>query len=532
MGKVTQFLVDRILRQVGDHGVVVWFDPDQSYAQVPSLINENDLVVEGFDGSVFDLRRRIEPLLAQDEPPKLVVYVPGRHDRLAEALAELVAAGALMKPGQQPPGRNTRLAVVACAALNPILPPGMVEGLVSQVEAGTLSLDELDRVAEDYTGKAIGALSLIFGSTSPEEIALCFLTADAHDKKLVEKKALPDLLALLELEYGLERREFASPAELRRMLRRYLLTVELLDALGTDVPAGLRELPVPERAGARRQCVELVRTWRKRRDLKDAYVEAADRVEEELHLQSVPLEMAGLERVHTFRILEEHLQSLVEQALHGRSEERLLDAIEQRRQGFWASAEPELMERWALDASLARVLIAADRVGRELPQAAAEPRGLADAYAKIGSDTEPWCVLDMLHRQMETRVHHFELDLLGGHQGIENLIVKARGCYVTTASRLAEKFLEALETTGFQVRGYPRQVEVFRRFVAPALSGGKTAYMLSLDGLVEGPRHELRPSIQALDLSFTAQAPPALRSTFSALVRAIDAQIAEAQIAA
>lgn len=42
----------------------------------------------------------------------------------------------------------------------------------------------------------------------------------------------------------------------------------------------------------------------------------------------------------------------------------------------------------------------------------------------------------------------------------------------------------------------------------------------------------LRPGLQALDLSFTAQAPPAVRSAFTALDRAIDAHIGEAQIAA
>ena len=42
----------------------------------------------------------------------------------------------------------------------------------------------------------------------------------------------------------------------------------------------------------------------------------------------------------------------------------------------------------------------------------------------------------------------------------------------------------------------------------------------------------LRPGLQTLDLSFTAQVPPRLRTTFIALDRAIDAHIAEAQLAA
>jgi hypothetical protein len=42
----------------------------------------------------------------------------------------------------------------------------------------------------------------------------------------------------------------------------------------------------------------------------------------------------------------------------------------------------------------------------------------------------------------------------------------------------------------------------------------------------------LRPGVQALDMTFTAQAPPSLRTTFTALDDAIEAHIAEAQIAA
>lgn len=42
----------------------------------------------------------------------------------------------------------------------------------------------------------------------------------------------------------------------------------------------------------------------------------------------------------------------------------------------------------------------------------------------------------------------------------------------------------------------------------------------------------IRPGLQALDLSFDAQAPPALRTTFAELDHAIDAHIAEGKLAA
>lgn len=60
---------------------------------------------------------------------------------------------------------------------------------------------------------------------------------------------------------------------------------------------------------------------------------------------------------------------------------------------------------------------------------------------------------------------------------------------------------------------------------------GQKRYVLSLYGrraalfLTKVHARILRPGFQALDLSFTAQAPPPLRTTFAALDRAIDAHI-------
>ena len=47
-----------------------------------------------------------------EEPPRLVVYVQMAQEQTHHALIELEAAGVVMQPSQQPPMRNTRLAVV------------------------------------------------------------------------------------------------------------------------------------------------------------------------------------------------------------------------------------------------------------------------------------------------------------------------------------------------------------------------------------------------------------------------------------
>ena len=93
--------------------LVVWYDPDGVYTSVAEKLDLPHTTVARYDGSFLKLRRDIDGLLNNSEPPKLVVYVPEDQAKTHNALAELEAAGVVMQPGQQPPARNTRLAVVA-----------------------------------------------------------------------------------------------------------------------------------------------------------------------------------------------------------------------------------------------------------------------------------------------------------------------------------------------------------------------------------------------------------------------------------
>src|SRR5260370_28923617 len=122
MGKVTDYLINVIAKQVDASGLVVWYDPDVHYREIAK-----DLVLPGttvvyYTGSFFALRHEIEPLMDNLEPPHLLVYVPLSQVETHNALIELEAAGVVMKPGQQPPSRNTRLSLIARNALKSILP--------------------------------------------------------------------------------------------------------------------------------------------------------------------------------------------------------------------------------------------------------------------------------------------------------------------------------------------------------------------------------------------------------------------------
>jgi hypothetical protein len=110
---VTWFLKNLVQKQVDDHRLVVWYDPERVYAAASERLDLPDTTIARYAGSFFALRREIDGLLTDLQPPRLVVYVPEDRAATHNALIELEAAGVVIQPGQQPPNRNTRLAVVA-----------------------------------------------------------------------------------------------------------------------------------------------------------------------------------------------------------------------------------------------------------------------------------------------------------------------------------------------------------------------------------------------------------------------------------
>ncbi|MFA7357657.1 MAG: hypothetical protein WCY97_11380, partial [Methanothrix sp.] len=112
-GIVSDYLRDLIEKQVDNHGIVVWYDPEGCYADFAERLELPETTVERYDGSFFELRSRIEPLMGGLEPPRLVIYVPLDRAKAQNALIEAEMAGVVMRPGAQPWPLNTRLAVVA-----------------------------------------------------------------------------------------------------------------------------------------------------------------------------------------------------------------------------------------------------------------------------------------------------------------------------------------------------------------------------------------------------------------------------------
>ena len=320
--------------------------------------------VARYDGSFLKLRKEIDHLLNDGQPPRLVVYVPIERTETHSALIELDCAGVIMQPRQQPPACNTRLSVVARNALKPILGEDQVGEIERQVEAGKLSLADLNSLAEQGIDISTGVLTLIFGSANPQEVALAFLHSEQHDEEIGKKEAQKELRHLLQVSFDIELPAAEALSNWRVRLGRHVLLTDLFAALKKQVPSSLSSVPVANSTGGIDACVRLARTWRNSRDVRDSYVTVANKVEQELGLDQLELPVEPLKENETFLCVERALLVHVESELLKAATPALLQLAKYRLSRFWADVIPAIQARWALISSAAEVLIEADRVGK------------------------------------------------------------------------------------------------------------------------------------------------------------------------
>jgi len=495
MALATKALLNLLHKQVEDHGTVVWFDPEKSYLDLARTL-EPDVVADAailrYDperGFVW-LRRQLESVWGgRTDPPRLLIYVPLARAETHHALVEFEVAGTVMRPGQQPPEQNTALAAVARRSLGAVFPPAALEEIVAQVEAGQLSLAELDQLAEKGAEAQTGAVAVIFGTGNVSQVALRFLSDPALDSEIETRQALGSLAGLLSDALGVTLPADQGPTPLRAQLARQVLVTDLVEALGDSVPQSLRTFAVAERPVARQAAVDLALGWRVRRDLAESYVHSAGRVQAEIGAGSLDLALDALARTETFAAGEVRLQREVETTLAKRPALRLVELAEARLGGFWSVQQPEIKARWEVVADAGRVLVEAARVESALKGKKWSSSSLLSGYA-LGD--QPWCELDTAQRHLERDFHRFELDVQQ-HESLIQLVAQARQRYAAVSDYLADLFTRALAADRFELPGVLLQADVYREVVAPAAKSGPVAYIL-----VDALRFEMARELGAI----------------------------------
>lgn len=263
-------------------------------------------------------------------------------------------------------------------------------------------------------------------------------------------------------------------AQVREHLARQVLLTDLVKGLAGAVPTPLASVRVAHSAAGADSCLSLAHAWRQRHDVRETYVAAANKVEQEFSLAKVEFDPNRVVDLETFLALDRVVQRHVEQSLIESPSDDLLNLAQSRLSRFWSDVEPPIQARWALVAAAAKVLLEADSIAKAIKKAPATIPALVKAY----TDGEaPWCLLDTYQRHMESRWYNYEPELGEQHDGLDKLILKAEQRYTEVSSELAKHFVEKYQKGKHPVKGILQQTEVFGSLVKPRLDQGKTAYV-------------------------------------------------------
>lgn len=492
MGIVKEHLISVISKQTNDRGVVVWYDPEQSYTGFAESLELPGTHIARFTDSFFALRRELEPFLTGEKPGRVVVYVPLAQEETHNALVEADKAGHVMK---------LSLAGLASEALKPFFGVKGAALIEKQVKGGHLNLEELDNI-DTAEGITRGVVALILGTGNVQDIALRFLTGEQFDADITDKNATAELAMLLNNGFAAGLSASEVPSEMRFTFARHILATEFSLSLNGDRPEKLAAVPIAEKPAAIKGCVAVVSEWRNRQDLRKQYAESADRVGSQLQLSGLELPLELIANSQTFREVEKALCHRVTSALLNDPTEELVNIAQTRQSSFWSEYSPDTQAQWALIAVAGQVLLEAARLEKEVKASAGSAAAWITAYSE---GDRPWCLLDTAHRHLERRYHNFDFQSGADDPELTQLIAKARHRYMEIGSIVSDKFLRRLRDEKFRIEMLSQR-DIYDSRLRPGLVEKKTAYVW-----VDALRFEMgRELAESLKENFEVKCEPAV----------------------
>jgi uncharacterized membrane protein len=526
MHALHQYLDKRLLELLNECRVVVFYDPRREFGPFVTVeLQETGLGPGGlrwvdiagaesllatYEGSFFGLRTQVEPIVAQDRPALLLLYLPGvSRDPTGSVLMELEKAGATYEP---------RLKQVARQVL---LRQGFDDGQIDEMlRPPNLSYDDIvSYLRQSEEAEAPSVLRTIYDGAHGDELLVKWLVDDGRDDMIAEKEATYDLLGMLEHRLGLLLPAEVTPDEARQRALRYILVNEFRSDFAGEAPGVMSMIPSPTTKELRARLHSVAQSLREQ--YAERYVAIADRVESELLLDTLDLDPTQLGSTDTFRFEERRLLAHVDElvAVHGYHE--ALSVVEARAQSFWVARDIRRRSQWEVCRLMAELGQRIDAARPQLEKLGPDAMRWVQAYADDGSG---WCHIDALHRRLEHWVTSMDEEPQA-QQGLD----KVRRLYDDLLRQMAEGFSAAFRACGWTVPGILHQTSVYPEAVdAP---GGPAAYFL-VDALryemgvelakqLEGAEElSIRPAIAALPTITTvgmAALLPAASASFSVI---------------
>jgi hypothetical protein len=450
MTAMREHLAAELARKVSQKGLVVWQDSQGEYTEVASSLCPPSARFVTYDDSWYALRRTVEPFLAGDAPPKIVIYVSARPPE-DDPLEELRAAGAVYA---------RRLSKLA----KDVLAGQLSDQRLTEICSKARTLLEAEAAIAGDPGGDI-RLMAVLGASDARTMTLRILTGE-RSAELERANAWPTAAELLSTQVGgvLTR----SGDDLRRDALRQMVLTEIAVAAG-GLPKELAPAWGPVKAEQRRRTSDLLVAWRADPVYREGYGALARQVDEEIGLARVLEWSDGLSSCVATPAIEdlalaeavrrlENGQPAAAGALAGR---RLQISPWLQPQGPGGDAWVTPARQWRAVQATARLITAV--LENPVP-AGFLPGPLLGWYVDTGS------TVDRAHRRFEMARN--DLRMLGA---LEPVLTAAGLAYKQWLDATLVAYTSAVETSGFDTGPFARQGDIYSKWIRDVV--GPIAYV-------------------------------------------------------
>jgi hypothetical protein len=258
-------LAAELATKVERHGVVIWDDPDGVYAGVVDEVMPKGASLQKFDGSWFDLRHRLEKLMAGQDPPAVVAYLPSKPLD-PDPLEELRALG-------------TRFCVTLTTLIRTTLDGQISEQRILQYGQQCLTIGEAEAVLDGDDTDA-GLISVI-GETSTSMI-VAHVIAGTREHEIVSRNLIDVTRQMLSEAIGGAFDGLEGTALRHAAFRQIVLT--LVAKADGALPDDLSLSVASTTAAQRKTCASVVEQLQTQTEFREHYIALADAADHQLHL--------------------------------------------------------------------------------------------------------------------------------------------------------------------------------------------------------------------------------------------------------
>jgi hypothetical protein len=459
MHPLHEYVAKQLAERLKSKKVVVWYDARGEFAPfiaevrggartgkepMPVSVAGVSAHLAEYEGSMFELRMAVEPLVLDDVPVPVLIYLPCERDRHGSVLMELEKTGECYEPQLKRLARN-------------VLRQRYTDGVIDEMMAPErITYEDLARASADSASAEPPSIlkGLFQESRGSDGLLAAWLVSDARDAEIAEKEATRELTKLVRSRLGLELPEDASLAKLRSVTQRYVLAGEFRSDLSCPPPASLDGIPSPKTKEEEAAVRDLAR--RLRTGFAEAYTDLANRLEEELGLKSAKLPAGCLGAIDTFPFEERALLGHCGDLIANKKFDEALALVSEREHSFWLDRDVLRKAQWEACRRMAELGSVAVSVRAALSKAAGDVNAWIDAYTAKGG----WYLVDQAQRRLEAWVSNLN------EEPEERPLGVVRRTYEDACQAMADGFTKALAKAGWTASASMHQTRVFSEVVS------------------------------------------------------------------